>query len=180
MQRFRPVPAPPGVLEGLYRAGPPGGGVPNTDDPGYGQDPVPIRATKEKSSMSNPFDLPTHLRYTREHEWAKSEGEDLVVGITAFATSQLGDVVFVELPEPGSSFTAGQAFGVVESVKSVSDLYAPVSGTVTAVNAALRGAPEQVNHAPYDSGWMIRLRPDSPQAAEALLTADQYRATIQG
>src|SRR5207253_10391495 len=103
------------------------------------------------------MELPDDLRYTKEHEWLRLEGDDGVVGITDFAQDALGDVVFVELPAVGATFAQGQVFGVVESNKTVSDLFAPVAGRVTAVNHALRGEPELVNNDPYGAGWMIRL-----------------------
>ncbi|MBF0097021.1 MAG: glycine cleavage system protein GcvH [Magnetococcales bacterium] len=124
--------------------------------------------------MSTTDDFPTALRYTREHEWARSQGELIEVGITAYAAHQLGDVVFVELPQVGSRITAGKPFGVVESVKSVSDLFAPLSGEVCAVNHALETAPERVNESPYNEGWMIRIRPDDAQSIETLLNANAY------
>ncbi|MBF0461547.1 MAG: glycine cleavage system protein GcvH [Magnetococcales bacterium] len=128
--------------------------------------------------MSNATEIPPQLRYTKEHEWARSHAAEVEVGITAFAAQQLGDVVFVELPQVGSTVVAGQPFGVVESVKSVSDLFAPVSGRVTAVNTALENAPEQVNDAPYTQGWIIRVQPDAPNALQTLLSADEYAAWI--
>lgn len=124
-------------------------------------------------------DVPEGLKYTKEHEWCRMEGGEAVVGITAFAAGQLGDVVFVELPKPGSRIVADTPFGVVESVKSVSDLFAPVSGTVTSINQELPGAPERVNEDPYGTGWMIRVTPDNPADMEQLLTADAYRALIR-
>lgn len=122
---------------------------------------------------------PADLHYTKEHEWVRVEGEMLVVGITAYAAEHLGDVVFVELPEEGAAITAGQPFGVVESVKSVSDLFAPVSGTVIASNRELSATPELVNEAPYQAGWMLRVKPDDPAALAGLLSADDYAALIQ-
>jgi glycine cleavage system H protein len=112
--------------------------------------------------------------YTREHEWARSQGEQVEVGITAYAAHQLGDVVFVELPQVGSRIIAGKPFGVVESVKSVSDLFAPLSGEVCAVNHELETAPERVNESPYSDGWMIRIRPDDVQSIDTLLNANDY------
>jgi glycine cleavage system H protein len=121
--------------------------------------------------MSN---VPADLRYTREHEWAKQEGGRVRVGITAYAQEQLGDVVFVELPKVGAKVTAHQAFGVVESVKAVSDLFAPVSGEVAEVNAELGQKPETVNADPYGKGWMLVVTPSSAKDWEQLLTAAQY------
>lgn len=121
---------------------------------------------------------PTDRRYTREHEWIRAEGEEAVVGITDYAQNQLGDVVFVELPAPGRRLDKGEAFGVVESVKSVADLYAPVAGTVVAVNEALATAPEEVNHSPYDEGWMIRIRLQDAADLETLLDSAAYDAHL--
>jgi glycine cleavage system H protein len=121
---------------------------------------------------------PEDLRYTKEHEWLRFEGTDGVVGITDFAQDALGDVVFVELPAVGTVLTAGQTFGVVESNKTVSDLFAPVAGRVTAVNATLRDEPEQVNRDPYGAGWMIRIALTRREDADALLDAAGYRAFV--
>jgi glycine cleavage system H protein len=118
--------------------------------------------------------VPGDLRYTREHEWAKQEGGRIRVGITAYAQEQLGDVVFVELPKVGAKVTAHQAFGVVESVKAVSDLFAPVSGEVAEANADLGQKPETVNQDPYGKGWMLVIAPSSAKEWEQLLTAAQY------
>ncbi|HEV8639879.1 MAG TPA: glycine cleavage system protein GcvH [Methylomirabilota bacterium] len=121
--------------------------------------------------MSN---IPTDLRYTRDHEWAKREGGNVRVGITHYAQEQLGDVVFVELPKVGAKAAQRQSFGVVESVKAVSDLYAPVSGEVVEVNAQLGKTPELVNQDPYGRGWMIVIKPSNPAEWDQLLTAKQY------
>ena len=122
--------------------------------------------------------VPAYLKYTPEHEWAKKEGERIRVGITAFAQDQLGDVVFVELPKVGAKVSQRQSFGVVESVKAVSDLFAPVSGDVTEVNAALGNAPETVNQDPYGQGWMIVIKPSNPAEWDQLLTAANYEELI--
>lgn len=121
---------------------------------------------------------PEDLRYTAEHEWIRVEGDVGTVGITWFAQDQLGDVVFVELPEPGRLVGQLEAFGVVESVKSVSDLYSPVSGEVIARNEALFDRPELVNRDPYGEGWMIKLRLAKRAELETLLTAAQYKQQI--
>ena len=118
--------------------------------------------------------VPKDLKYTREHEWAKQEGDRVRVGITAYAQEQLGDVVFVELPKVGARLPAKQAFGVVESVKAVSDLFAPVSGEVTEANAELGQTPEIVNQDPYGKGWMLVITPSSAKELDQLLTAAQY------
>jgi glycine cleavage system H protein len=123
--------------------------------------------------------LPDGLHYTKEHEWLRLEGAEAVIGITDFAQDALGDVVFVELPPPGTTLTAGQTFGVVESNKSVSDLFAPVGGKVVAVNDALKDAPEAVNRDPYGEGWMLRIALSSPDEVAKLLDADQYRTHVQ-
>jgi glycine cleavage system H protein len=121
--------------------------------------------------MSN---IPSELRYTKEHEWAKQEGARVRVGITAFAQEQLGDVVFVELPKVGTKVTATKAFGVVESVKAVSDLFAPVSGEIVEVNADLPNSPELVNQDPYGRGWMLVVAASNPKELDDLLSAKQY------
>jgi len=123
--------------------------------------------------------LPDGLHYTKDHEWLRLEGAEGVVGITDFAQDALGDVVFVELPPPGTVLTTGQTFGVVESNKSVSDLFAPVAGKVVAVNDALKDAPEAVNRDPYGDGWMLRIALSAPDEVAKLLDADQYRTHVQ-
>jgi glycine cleavage system H protein len=125
--------------------------------------------------MSN---VPADLRYTREHEWAKREGDRVRVGITHFAQEQLGDVVFVELPKSGARVRAHQTFGVVESVKAVSDLFAPVSGEISEVNAELAQKPETVNQDPYGRGWMLVVAPADPKEWDELLPAAQYEQFI--
>jgi glycine cleavage system H protein len=116
--------------------------------------------------------------YTKEHEWARAEGDRVRVGITAYAQEQLGDVVFVELPKVGARVTQHKGFGVVESVKAVSDLFAPLSGTVVEINAELPNTPEVVNQDPYGRGWMIVIAPADPAERSALLTAAQYEAFL--
>lgn len=122
--------------------------------------------------------IPKDLKYTRDHEWAKSEDGRVRVGITAYAQEQLGDVVFVELPKVGAKVTKRTSFGVVESVKAVSDLFAPVSGEVVAVNTDLPNAPELVNQDPYGKGWMILLAPSDAGEENELLDAAQYEAFL--
>ena len=122
--------------------------------------------------------VPGELKYTKEHEWVKVEGETLVVGITEHAQDQLGDVVFVELPEVGTNFEAGDTFGTVESVKAVSDLYAPVSGEVVEVNTSLEDSPDSVNNGPYEAGWMIKVKASDAAQVDALLDADAYSALL--
>ena len=118
---------------------------------------------------------PAELKYTREHEWAKVEGDRARIGITAFAQEQLGDVVFVELPKAGAKVTAMKTFGVVESVKAVSDLFAPVSGEVVEVNDALPKNPELVNSDPYGRGWMLVIRMSDPKDVDSLMSAADYQ-----
>jgi glycine cleavage system H protein len=122
--------------------------------------------------------IPAELRYTKEHEWAKMENDLVRIGITAFAQEQLGDVVFVELPKVGARVTSMQTFGVVESVKAVSDLFAPVSGEVVEINAALARTPEVVNQDPYGKGWMLVIRPSKSDEWNALLSPAQYEQLI--
>lgn len=122
--------------------------------------------------------VPADLRYTKDHEWVRVDGDEATVGITEYAASQLGDIVFVELPEVGRDLTQFAAFGVVESVKAVSDLFAPLTGSVTAANDGLAGAPEQVNADPYGDGWMIRLKLGNAAEVDELLDADAYDALI--
>src|SRR2546426_2326527 len=124
------------------------------------------------------MEFPDNLRYTQEHEWLHLEGNEALVGITDFAQDALGDVVFVELPSIGATFASGQTFGVVESNKTVSDLFAPVSGRVLAVNQVLREEPERVNQDPYGAGWMIRIVPGRREEIESLLDAVAYRALV--
>ncbi len=124
------------------------------------------------------MEFPDDLRYTKDHEWLRLEGNDGIVGITDFAQDALGDVVFVELPAVGASLSQGQTFGVVESNKTVSDLFAPVSGRVAAVNQTLRDEPEHVNRDPYGDGWMIRIVVSRPEEVDTLLDADGYRAFV--
>lgn len=127
-------------------------------------------------------DIPADLRYTAEHEWVRRTADDTVrVGITDFAQSSLGDVVYVQLPDVGTEVTAGGSFGEVESTKSVSDLFAPVSATVVAVNGDLDGSPELINSDPYGQGWLLELRADGTsleQALAGLLDADAYKDTV--
>ena len=128
-------------------------------------------------------DIPVDLHYTAEHEWVRRTGDDSVrVGITDFAQSALGDVVFVQLPDVGSKLTAGESFGEVESTKSVSDLFAPVSGIVLAVNSDLEGSPQLVNSDPYEAGWLLDVQVSDAgeleSAISTLLDAEAYRGTL--
>jgi len=125
------------------------------------------------------FEVPDDCRYLDSHEWARRENDTVRVGISEFAQDELGDVVFVELPAEGDSLTRGEAFGVVESIKAVSDLYVPVSGVVTATNDDLVTAPELVNEAPYGDGWMLEIDPEDPSTLEELLSPNSYREQIE-
>ena len=124
---------------------------------------------------------PEDLKYTAEHEWVRSPGDDgtVRVGITHYAQDALGDIVYVQLPEVGEELEAGSAIGELESTKSVSDLYAPVSGSVVGRNETLDQTPELVNSDPYGEGWLLEIRPSDPAAVDALLSADDYRAQVE-
>ena len=121
--------------------------------------------------------IPDDRRYTRQHEWARPEGDRVLVGITDYAQDQLGDVVYVDLPEPGASVTSGEPFGEVESTKSVADVYSPVSGTVLASNDALDSNPETINSDPYGDGWLVAVDPGDA-TLDDLMSADEYRAFL--
>ncbi len=120
---------------------------------------------------------PSDLKYTKDHEWVRIEGDQATVGITNFAQQQLGDVVYVELPEVGAALTTGQPFGTIESVKAVSELFAPLTGTVTEVNTAIKDRPDAVNSAPHDT-WMIKVQLTNPSEADALLGSADYEASL--
>ncbi len=120
----------------------------------------------------------TTFKFTKTHEWLKNEGDEVVIGITDHAQQLLGDMVFVELPVIGDEVTAGAELGVVESVKAASDFYAPISGTISAVNEAVINDPSLVNHAPYDHGWLVRLKPNNPDEIAALLSETDYQHEI--
>ncbi|WP_049921137.1 glycine cleavage system protein GcvH [Halopiger djelfimassiliensis] len=124
------------------------------------------------------FDIPDDRQYMESHEWALETDGVVRVGISDFAQDELGDVVFVELPDEGDDVTKEEEFGVIESIKAVSDLYAPVSGDVVAVNEALFDAPELVNDDPFGDGWMLEIDPDDPDELEDLLTADEYESQV--
>ena len=124
------------------------------------------------------MNFPDNLRYTKEHEWIRMEGNTAVVGITDFAQRELGDIVYVEIETLGKVLQASAVFGTVEAVKTVSDLYLPVAGTITEVNPALTKSPELVNTDPYGEGWMIKMTVDSPADVEALLDAAAYRKLV--
>ena len=118
--------------------------------------------------------IPENLRYSRDHEWVSVEGDTATIGITDYAQSSLGDVVYVELPKPGDKFNAHEAFGSVESVKAVSEIFTPVAGEIIEANDGLNDTPEVVNSDPYSGGWMIKLKMDNPGAADAMLSAAEY------
>lgn len=123
--------------------------------------------------------VPTDLRYTKDHEWVRVDGDEATVGITAYAADQLGDIVFVELPEVGRSLEQFATFGVVESVKAVSDLFAPLAGEVTGANGDLASQPELVNSDPYGAGWMLRIKATDVAQLDELLAPDAYDAIVE-
>jgi glycine cleavage system H protein len=124
--------------------------------------------------------LPDDIRYAESHEWAKAEGDSVKVGISDYAQDQLGDIVFVEMPEVGETFDKGVEFGTVESVKAVSELYMPVGGEIVAINSALEDSPELINSTPYSDGWLIEIKADDPAELEALMTKDAYLTSLKG
>ena len=128
----------------------------------------------------NELILPDDMRYAQDHEWVKTEGDGVRVGISDYAQDQLGDIVYVELPEVGASLAKGEEFGTVESVKAVSELFMPIGGEVLAVNTALEDAPENVNNSPYDQGWMIEIKPSDPGEMDTLMTKDAYLEMLKG
>jgi glycine cleavage system H protein len=125
------------------------------------------------------YEIPESLRYTKDDEWAREEGARIVVGVSDYAQQQLGDVVFVELPEVGRGVEAGEPFGVIESVKAVADLFAPVSGEIVEVNDALKDAPETVNEDCYGEGWLVAIEPSDPGELQRLLSAAAYRQHVK-
>lgn len=126
------------------------------------------------------MNVPEDLRYSSDHEWARREDGVVRVGITDYAQDALGDIVFVDLPPEGTAVTAGEPFAEVESTKSVSDIYAPVAGTVREVNAELSESPERVNEDPYGAGWLVAIEPSDPAQVDGLLDAAAYRQLIEG
>ena len=124
--------------------------------------------------------LPADIRYTKNHEWAKREGSRVKIGISDFAQDQLGDIVFVELPPTGSSFSRGEQFGTVESVKAVAEIYMPLAGEVVAVNEALVDSPELLNKDPYAEGWMIEVKPGEPAEMDSLMSRGDYVEMLKG
>jgi len=125
------------------------------------------------------MNIPSDLRYSTDHEWVRVDGDTVTIGITAYAQDALGDVVFVELPEAGATVAAGTTFSEVESTKSVSDIYAPVTGAITAVNDTLESAPELLNSDPYGDGWICRIQMTDPSELDGLMDADAYRALTE-
>ena len=121
---------------------------------------------------------PTNYRYTNQHEWVDAKGDTATIGITDYAQHELGDVVFVELPKPGTKITAGKSFGTVESVKAVSEIYAPVSGEVTEANAELQNTPEKINADPHGAAWLIKVRLANPEELKTLMDAAAYEAFV--
>lgn len=128
----------------------------------------------------NEFDLPDDVRFTENHEWARAEDDNIRVGISDYAQDQLGDIVFVELPQVGSTYDKGQEFGTVESVKAVAELYMPIGGEVLATNTALEDSPELVNKNPYNDGWMIRIKASDPAELDALMAKGAYLELLKG
>ena len=126
------------------------------------------------------LNLPDDIRYAEDHEWAKPEGESVRTGISDYAQDQLGDIVFVELPEVGTTFSKGEEFGTVESVKAVSELYMPIGGEVTEINPKLEDSPELVNNDPYIGGWMVVVKPTDPGELDALMTKEAYLEMLKG
>jgi glycine cleavage system H protein len=123
--------------------------------------------------------IPSNLRYTKEHEWCRVEGDMALVGVTDHAQAALGDIVYLELPKEGASVRKDEPFGVVESVKAVSDLFSPVTGTVVEVNAALLDAPSTLNEDPYDDGWLVKVRMTDPGELEELMDAERYEDFVE-
>jgi glycine cleavage system H protein len=126
------------------------------------------------------MNVPEDLRYTEKHEWIRKDGDEAVIGISDYAQGELGDIVFVEIETEGEKLSKGETFGTIEAVKTVSDLFMPVSGLVTELNPLLENTPELVNKDPYGEGWMIRIKVENPEEIDELLTPDKYIALISG
>ncbi len=124
-------------------------------------------------------EIPEVLKYTKEHEWARVEDDIVIIGITDYAQDALGEIVYIELPSEGDEITRGEPFGAVESTKSVSDLYAPISGEVVEVNEALLDSPEAINEDPYGEGWMVKVKPYDPSELDDLMDSDEYTEFIE-
>ncbi len=123
--------------------------------------------------------IPDDLKYTKTHEWVKLEGNEVTIGITDYAQSELSDIVYVDLPQPGKQVKTGEPFGTIEAVKAVSDLYAPVSGEITAINTELKTAPDLVNKDPYGKGWMVKIKVSDPNELAGTLNAKDYSQSIE-
>ena len=123
--------------------------------------------------------IPNELRYTKEHEWARVSGNEVTIGITDYAQNELGEIVFIELPEPGETCSPGSSFGVIEAVKTVADLYAPVGGEISAVNEKLNDGPEKVNQDPYGEGWMIKIKASNLEELNSLMDAAGYKKMLE-
>ena len=126
------------------------------------------------------LNLPDDLRYATDHEWARLKDDKVIIGIDDYAQDQLGDIVFVELPEVGATFSKGEQFGIVESVKAVSELFMPIGGEILAINATLEKTPEHVNNSPYNEGWMIEVKPSDVAEMDALMDKDAYIKMLKG
>ena len=126
------------------------------------------------------LNLPDNLRYAKDHEWTKLEGDKVKIGIDDYAQDQLGDIVFVELPEVGATFSKGEEFGTVESVKAVSELFMPIGGEILAINTTLEETPEHVNNSPYEDGWMIEIKPGDVAEMDALMDKEAYIKMLKG
>ncbi len=126
------------------------------------------------------LNLPDNLRYAKDHEWTRLEGDKVKIGIDDYAQDQLGDIVFVELPEVGATFAKGEEFGTVESVKAVSELFMPVGGEILAINTALEETPEHVNNNPYEDGWMIEIKPSDVAEMDGLMDKEAYIKMLKG
>ncbi|MEH6307348.1 glycine cleavage system protein GcvH [Olivibacter sp. CPCC 100613] len=126
------------------------------------------------------MNFPAELKYTKDHEWIRVEGDEATIGITEFAQRELGDIVFIEIPTVGEEVTANEVFGTVEAVKTVSDLYMPVTSTVVSVNETLDGSPELVNNDPYGEGWIIKVKIDNNTGLDGLLSAEAYQELVGG
>ncbi len=126
------------------------------------------------------LNLPDDLHYSKDHEWARLEGDKVIIGIDDYAQDQLGDIVFVELPEVGTTFSKGEEFGTVESVKAVSELFMPIGGEILAINSALEETPEHVNNNPYNEGWMIEVKPSDVAEMDVLMDKNAYIKMLKG
>ena len=126
------------------------------------------------------LNLPDNLRYAEDHEWTRLEGDKVKIGIDDYAQDQLGDIVFVELPEVGATFSKGEEFGTVESVKAVSELFMPIGGEILAINTALEETPEHVNNSPYEDGWMIEIKPSDVAEMDVLMDKEAYIKMLKG